>query len=86
MGPIEWINRHSFLVAGGSLLLGLGVFLLLRRAGWGGWGVWALVLMALVGFWLAMRTQPPQRFASEAEIEAALRSGRPVLVYWFSNY
>ncbi|WP_322801673.1 hypothetical protein [Thermoflexus sp.] len=83
---MEFLNRHSFLVVGGLTLLGLGAFLWLRRAGWVGWGFWALILMALVVFWLSMRTRPTPHLASEAEIEAALRSGRPVLVYWFSNY
>ncbi|GBD08823.1 hypothetical protein HRbin22_01065 [Candidatus Thermoflexus japonica] len=83
---MEFLNRHSFLVFGGLVLLGLGAFLWLRRAGWIGWGLWALILMAMVGFWLSRRTSPTQPFASQAEIEAALRSGRPVLVYWFSNY
>jgi len=83
---MEFLNRHSFLVFGGVALLGLGVFLFLRRTGWIGWGLWVLTLMALVVFWLSMRTRPPQPFASPEEIEAALRSGRPVLVYWFSNY
>lgn len=83
---MELLNRYSFLVFGGLALLGLGIFLFLRRAGWIGWGLWALVLMALVAFWLSARTRPSQPFASQEEIEAALRSGRPLLVYWFSNY
>ncbi len=86
MEPIEFLNRHSFLVFGGLALVGLGAFLLFRRAGWIGWGLWALALIALAVFWLSMRTRPSQSFASQAEIEAALQSGRPVLVYWFSNY
>ncbi len=86
MGLVEFLNRHSFLVFGGLALLGLGAFLLLRRAGWAGWGLWILLLAALGTFWLSRQARPAQSFASQAEIEAALRSGRPVLVYWFSNY
>lgn len=86
MGVMELLNRYSFVVFGGIALLGLGAFLFLRRAGWAGWGLWALALLMLIAFWLAMRARPSRSFASTAEIEAALRSGRPVLVYWFSNY
>ncbi|MFN3928355.1 MAG: hypothetical protein ACK4OK_01825 [Thermoflexus sp.] len=86
MGPAELLNRHSFLIFSGLALSGLAAFLFLRRVGWIGWGLWALILIALVVFWLSMRTRPSQAFASQAEIEAALRSGQPVLVYWFSNY
>lgn len=86
MELFEFTNRHSFFVIGGLLLAGLGAFLLFRRAGLLGWGLWVALLIVLVVFWLSMRARPSQAFASEGEIEAALRSGRPVLVYWFSNY
>jgi len=86
MGPMEVLNRYSFLVFGGLALAGLGAFLILRRAGWVGWGLWVGLLAAMAVFWLSMRTRPSPSPASPAEIEAALRSGRPVLVYWFSNY
>ncbi|SNB70410.1 hypothetical protein [Thermoflexus hugenholtzii] len=86
MGPLEVINRYSFLVLGGAALLGLAVVLGLRRAGGIGWGIWLLLLLALVVFGLSRRAQPSAPFSSEEEIAAAWRSGRPVLVYWFSNY
>ncbi len=79
------LNQNSFVFVSGSLLIVLAAVLLFRRArrGWLGWG--ALVVVAVIG-WYALRTTDGLQLNSAADYEAALRSGQPTLIEFYSNY
>ena len=84
----QLLNQHSFLLlAGGMLAVGLMVLLVARRrigrrARWIG----LLALVALAGAFAVMRTAAPSAYASAADVQRAVSSGRPTLVEFYSDY
>lgn len=85
MTPVQFLNQHSYVVAAGTLLALLAVMLRVRRAR-GGWLIWlGLAGLAAAG-WLALRTGESARFTAVADYEAALRTGTPTLVEFYSDY
>jgi hypothetical protein len=81
----SFVNHHSFLIFGGSLLFIWAGILLFRRAR-RGWLLWGLALLLLGASWLVLRTQETRQPSTLAGIEQAIASGQPVLVEIYSNY
>jgi hypothetical protein len=88
MTPIQYLNQFSVFMLPGVLLLVAAGFMLFKRAQPMVWMAWAGALMLVVAAVLAQRT--PQTTAikldSVADIRAAITSGRPALVEFYSNY
>lgn len=85
MTLFQFFNQHSFLMISGVVLSITAIVLVARQArrGWLMWG--ALVIAAVIG-WAALRTTDSLPLNSAADYEAALRSGRPTLIEFYSNY
>jgi len=85
MSVLQFFNQHSFLVIGAAALIIVALGLLARRArrGWLIWG--ALALVTAVG-WYTLRTTNGLRVSTVADYEAAIRSGQPTLIEFYSNY
>ena len=85
MNLFQALNQNSFVVISGTLLIITAIVLAKRhtRRGWIVWG--ALVVAAVIG-WYALRTTDSLQLNTVADYEAALRSGRPTLIEFYSNY
>ncbi len=85
MTLFQVFNQNSFVFISGFVLISAAVMLLARKArrGWLVWG--ALVIAAVIG-WAALRTTDGLQLNSAADYEAALRSGHPTLIEFYSNY
>ena len=82
---IQFFNQHSFVITSG-VLLAMGALVLRRRRARRAWLVWiGLFAVAAIG-WLTLRTGEGLQLNSTAEYEAAIRSGQPTLVEFYSNY
>ncbi len=79
------VNQNSFVFFSGFGLLIAAVILLARKAR-RAWLVWGVLALAAVGGWYALRTTDGLQLNTVADYEAALRSGRPTLVEFYSNY
>jgi hypothetical protein len=81
----QFFNVNSFILISAALLVVVAIVLLMRRArrGWLAWG--ALVIAAAIG-WFALRTTDGLQLNTVADYEAALRSGQPTLIEFYSNY
>jgi len=85
MTIFQFVNQHSFLLIS-AVVLGIAAIALLMRRARRAWFIWfGLFVSALVG-WLALRTGEDTRFNSVAGYEAALRTGQPTLVEFYSDY
>jgi hypothetical protein len=78
-------NQNSFLFISGFGLAIVALILLVRKAR-RGWLVWGALLIATVIGWIALRTTDGLQLNSAADYEAALRTGRPTLIEFYSNY
>ncbi len=85
MTVFQFLNQHSYLLIC-AIVLGIAAIALFRRHARRAWLIWlgALVL-AIVG-WFALRTGDNAQFTSVGDYEAALRSGQPTLVEFYSDY
>jgi hypothetical protein len=85
MSLFQILNQNSFVVISGTLLVIVAIGLVKRRArhGWIMWG--ALVVVAAIG-WYVFRTTDSLQLNTVADYEAALRSGQPTLIEFYSNY
>ncbi len=85
MSLTQVFNQNSFVFISG-LALAIAALLLLVRKARRAWLVWgALVVAAVIG-WYALRTTDGLQLNSAADYEAALRSGQPTLIEFYSNY
>ena len=81
----QFFNQHSFLLTG-SLVLFIMAIVLLRRHARKAWSIWGGLAVVLGAGWLVLRTGAGLQLNSVADYEAAIKTGRPTLVEFFSNY
>lgn len=79
------INQNSFVFISGFGLL-IAALLLLARKARRGWLIWGALAISAVAGWYALRTTDGLQLNTLADYEAALRTGRPTLVEFYSNY
>ncbi len=85
MTLFQVFNQNSFLFISGFGLIIVALILLVRKAR-RGWLVWGALLIAAIIGWTALRTTDGLQLNSAADYEAALRTGRPTLIEFYSNY
>lgn len=85
MTLLQFFNQHSYLLIS-AFVLGLVALALLRRHARRAWLIWvSLLALAIVG-WFALHTGEGTPFNSVEDYEAALRTGQPTLVEFYSDY
>jgi hypothetical protein len=85
MSVFQFFNEHSYLIISGTLLAIGAVVLIIRKAR-RAWLLWfGLALIGVVG-WFALRTGSGTQLNSVEDYEANIRTGRPVLVEFYSDY
>jgi ABC-type uncharacterized transport system permease subunit len=85
MTIFQFFNQHSYLLIS-AIVLSIAAIALVRRHARRAWLIWlSLVAVALAG-WLVLRTGQGATFNSVGDYEAALRSGQPTLVEFYSDY
>ena len=85
MTLFQFFNQHSYLLIC-AIALGVVAIALFRRRARRAWLIWlSLVVVALAG-WFALRTGTGSQLNSVEDYEAALRSGQPILVEFYSDY
>ena len=82
---LQVFNQNSFVFISGFALAVAAVMLLVRRAR-RAWLVWGVCAVAAVIGWFTLRTTDGLQLNTAADYEAALRSGKPTLVEFYSNY
>ena len=82
---LQFFNQHSFLLTG-LLVLCITAIMLLRRRARKGWLIWGGVAVVLGAGWLVLRTGVGLQLNSVEDYEAAIKTGQPTLVEFFSNY
>jgi hypothetical protein len=82
---VQFLNQHSF-ISMGSFVLFIMAIVLLRRRARRGWLIWGGLAVVLGTGWLLLRTGAGLQLNSVEDYEAALKTGRPTLVEFFSNY
>ena len=84
-GLLHFINEHSYVFAAGFVLLVLAIFLIARRVP-NGAPIWigAAIIVAII--WFATRTGAGTQYTSIDQYEAAIASGQPTLVEFYSDY
>ncbi len=85
MTLFQFFNQHSYLFIS-AVVLGLAALVLWRRHARRAWLIWSGVLVIAILGWFALRTGAGTQFNSVADYEAALHSGQPVLVEFYSDY
>jgi protein-S-isoprenylcysteine O-methyltransferase Ste14 len=85
MTIFQFFNQHSFLLIS-AIVLGVAAIALFRRHARRAWLIWFGVLIVVIAGWFALRTGEGMRFNSAEDYEAALRTGRPTLVEFYSDY
>ena len=78
-------NLNSFLFIGLSGLLLLAAILVRRRVHYG-LVIWLIAVLVLGAGWLLLRTGAGVQLDSVEAYEAAIASGRPTLVEFYSDY
>ncbi len=82
---LQVFNQNSFVFISGFALAVAAVMLLARKAR-RAWLVWGVCVIAAVIGWFALRTTDGLQLNTVADYEATLRSGKPTLVEFYSNY
>ena len=85
MSVFQFLNQHSYLIAGGTLLTIAAVVLFIRKAR-RAWLLWIGLALIGVAGWFALRTGSGTQLNSVEDYEAIIRTGRPVLVEFYSDY
>ena len=85
MTLLQFFNQHSYLLISAIVLGAIAIALFWRHAR-RAWLIWPGVLVAVIAGWFALRTGEGTQFRSVANYEAALRSGQPTLVEFYSDY
>jgi thiol:disulfide interchange protein len=82
---LRFANEHSYVLAAGFALLALAIFLIARHVPNGAF-IWIGAAIIAVIIWFAMRTGTGSQYASVDQYEAAIASGQPTLVEFYSDY
>ena len=85
MTVLQFFNQHSYLLIS-AIVLGLVAIALFRRHARRAWVIWLGVLVVAIFGWFALRTGAGAAFNSVDDYEAALRTGQPTLVEFYSDY
>ena len=85
MTLFQFFNQHSYLLIS-AIVLGAVAIALFRRHARRAWLIWPGVLLLAIAGWLALRTGEGTPFSSVEDYEAALRTGQPTLVEFYSDY
>ena len=85
MTIFQFLNQHSYLLIS-TVVLAVVAIALFRRRARRAWLIWlGLLAMAIAG-WFTLRTGEGTSFTSVEDYEAALRTGQPTLVEFYSDY
>ena len=85
MTILQFFNQHSYWLICASVL-GVAALVLFRRHARRAWLIWSGVLVIALAGWFVLRTGEGTAFNSVADYEAALRTGQPTLVEFYSDY
>jgi nicotinamide riboside transporter PnuC len=85
MSVFQFFNEHSYLIISGTLLAIGAVVLLIRKAR-RAWLLWIGLALIGVAGWFALRTGSGTQLNSVDDYEAAIRTGQPMLVEFYSDY
>jgi hypothetical protein len=85
MTLFQFLNQHSYLLIS-AIVLGAVAIALFRRHARRAWLIWLGVWVAVIAGWFALRTGAGTLFGSVEDYEAALRTGQPTLVEFYSDY
>ena len=85
MTLFQYFNQHSYLLIC-AIVLGSVAIALFRRHARRAWLIWLGLLAVVLAGWLALRTGEGAQFNSVEDYEAALRTGKPTLVEFYSDY
>lgn len=85
MTVFQFFNQHSYLFIS-ALVLGLAALALFRRRPRRAWVIWLGVAALALAGWFVLRTGEGTPLNSVDDYEAALRSGQPTLVEFYSDY
>ncbi|PJF34421.1 MAG: hypothetical protein CUN49_15755 [Candidatus Thermofonsia Clade 1 bacterium] len=85
---MSFFNQFSFVIMSAVLLVAIGAVLwkagrlsaVLRL------GAWLVALIALLGFWLAVRPTDTPQVSALADVEARIGKGTPVVIELYSEY
>ena len=85
MSVFQFFNQHSYLLIS-AIVLGSAAWVLARRRARRAWFIWIVLAAAALLGWVMLRTGKGTTFASVEDYEAALRTGQPMLVEFYSDY
>jgi 4-amino-4-deoxy-L-arabinose transferase-like glycosyltransferase len=85
MTVFQFFNQHSFLLIS-AIVLGVVAIALFRRRARRAWLIWLVLLALAIASWFTLRTGEGTPFNSVEDYEAALRTGQPTLVEFYSDY
>ena len=85
MTIFQFLNQHSYLLIC-AIVLGVMAVALFRRRARRAWLIWLSVFVVAIAGWFALRTGEGTPFNSVEDCEAALRTGQPTLVEFYSDY
>jgi hypothetical protein len=85
MTIFQFFNQHSYVLIS-AIVLGVAAIVLFRRRARHAWLIWLGLLAIAIGGWFVLRTGEGTAFNSAEDYEAALRTGQPTLVEFYSDY
>ena len=85
MTVFQFFNQHSYLFIS-AIVLGVMAMALFWRHARRAWLIWFGVVLVAIAGWFLLRTGEGAQFNSVEDYEAALRTGQPTLVEFYSDY
>ena len=85
MTLLQFFNQHSYLFIS-AIVLSIAAMVLFQRHARRAWVIWFGVVTVAVTGWFVLRTGEGASFNSVEDYEAALRTGQPALVEFYSDY
>jgi hypothetical protein len=85
MTVLQFFNQHSYLFIS-AIVLAVAALALFRRRARRAWVIWIGMLAVAIAGWFVLRTGEGTAFNSVDDYEAALRTGQPTLVEFYSDY
>jgi hypothetical protein len=82
---LHFINEHSYIVVAAFVLILLAIFLIARHIPNGAF-IWIGAAIVVTIIWFATRTGSGTQYTSVDQYEAAVASGQPTLVEFYSDY
>ncbi len=82
---LHFFNEHSYIVVAAFVLILLAIFLIARHVPNGAF-IWIGAASVVMIIWFATRTGSGVQYASVEQYEAAIASGQPILVEFYSDY